>query len=118
MLKTSGGTNSLNGLQANFIQVNYSGGAVTVATTTNGNNVPVNYTLRGIFAASFASGDTLSAVAYADGTVNVYKTSGATTTEIGSVTIPGAGFWTGTGRIGIQLPGGARIDNFAGGTVP
>ena len=53
---------------------------------------------------TFASGDTLSAVALETGTVNVYKTSGATTTVVGTVTIPGAGFWTGTGRIGILLP--------------
>ena len=57
----------------------------------------------------------------ATGTVNVYKTSGAITTLVGTVTIPtaGAGAWTGTGgRIGIQLPTGVRVDNFSGGTVP
>ena len=62
--------------------------------------------------------DTLSAVALETGTVNVYKTSGATTTVVGSVTIPGAGFWTGTGRIGILLPANARVDDFRGATLP
>jgi hypothetical protein len=60
----------------------------------------------------------MSAVALADGTVNVFKTSGATTTLVGTVTIPGAGFWTGTGRIGVLLPTNARIENFSGATVP
>ena len=67
---------------------------------------------------TFTSGDTLSATASAAGTVNVYKTTGSTTTPVATVTIPGAGFWTGTGRIGLQLPNGARVDNFGGGTTP
>jgi hypothetical protein len=37
---------------------------------------------------------------------------------VGTVTIPGAGFWTGNGRIGVLLPTNARIDNFRGATVP
>ncbi len=78
---------------------------------------------RATFAATFAIGDTLTAVALETGTVNVWKTSGATTTLVGTVTIPttGAGAWTfgtGGGRIGIQLPADARVDNFSGGTLP
>ena len=114
ILKASGGTANA---PANFISVGYDPNTnlVTVGTTTNSG---VSYTTRATFAAPFANGDTFSAIAIADGTVFVYKTSGATTTLIGSVTIPGAGFWTGTGRIGMQLPTGARVDNFSGGNVP
>jgi hypothetical protein len=62
-------------------------------------------------------------VANPDGSVLVYKTSGATTTLLGSVAIPtsGSGAWTqgtGGGRIGIYLPTGQRVDNFSGGTIP
>ena len=93
---------------------------VTVATTTNSGGT---LTPRATFAATFANGDTLSAVADGTGAVSVYKTSGATTTAVGSVAIPtsGTGAWTqgtGGGRIGIQLPISQRIDDFAGGTLP
>ena len=46
---------------------------------------------RGTFPAPFVSGDTLTAAAFADGSVHVMKTSGATTTLVGSVTIPTTG---------------------------
>ena len=41
-------------------------------------------------------------------------------TLIGTRTLPNVALWTtGGGRIGMQLPGGgARVDDFAGGTVP
>jgi len=112
ILKASGGTAAA---PANFIRVLYNGTQVVVATTTNSGGL---YTTRGTFSATFATNDTLTAIARADGTVYVYKTNGATTTLLGIATIPGAGFWTGTGRIGMQLPTGARVDNFRGGTVP
>jgi hypothetical protein len=38
------------------------------------------------------------------------------TTQLGAVAIAGAE-WTVSGRIGIRLPLGARVDNFSGGTV-
>jgi uncharacterized repeat protein (TIGR01451 family) len=112
ILKAGGGTATA---PANYISVGYATltGQVIVATTVGGTP-----TIRGTFAATFASGDTLSAVADATGTVYVYKTSGAVTTLVGMVTIPGAGFWTGAGRIGLQLPTNARVDNFSGGTLP
>jgi len=98
-----------------FIRVLYNGGQVVVATTTNGGG---SYTQRGSnLAATFANGDTLTALVDATGTVTVWKTSGATTTLVGSVTITGTGFWTGTGRIGMQVPANGRVDNFSGGTV-
>jgi len=110
-LKASGGTANL---PANFIRVRYSGGQVFVETTTTGG---LTYTARGAFSMSFASGDTLTAAANANGNVFVWKTSGSVTTFVGGVTITGAGFWTGTGRIGIQLQNNARVDDFRGGTV-
>lgn len=117
ILKASGGSATT---PANYIRVNYAGGQVDVATT---NNSGITFVTRATFTASFASGDTLSATAYADGTVSVFKTSGATTTSVGNITIPtsGTGAWaqgTGGGRIGMLLPANARVDNFAGGTVP
>ena len=112
LLKASGGSANT---PASYIRVSYTGGSVEIATTTNTGG---SFTSRATFAATFASGDTLSAVALDTGTVNVYKTTGATTTVVGAVTIPGAGFWTGTGRIGILLPANARVDDFRGATLP
>lgn len=120
ILKASGGSLTT---PVNYIRVNYASGQVAVATTNNGNILAPTYVTRATFPAAFASGDTLTAMVDATGTVNVWKTTGATTTFIGSVTIPtsGAGAWTqatGGGRIGMLLPVGGRVDNFAGGTVP
>jgi hypothetical protein len=117
ILKASGGSNST---PANYISVRYASGTVTVATT---NDAGVTSSIRATFPATFATGDTMTALADASGNVFVWKTSGATTTYVGGVTIPSVGgfSWpqaTGGGRIGILLPTGARVDNFGGGTVP
>ncbi len=123
ILKASGGSAIA---PVNFIRVLYqtaSGGRVLVQTTTNGG---LSYTTRATFTVTnpgFNNNSTLSAVARADGSVAVFKTVGTTTTLVGSVIIPttGVGAWTqgaSGGRIGMQLPSGARVDNFAGGTVP
>ena len=119
ILKASGGSLTT---PANYIRVSYASGQVTVSTTNNGNSLAPAYVTRATFPASFASGDTLSATADADGTVSVFRTSG-TTTLVGSITIAtsGTGAWTqgtGGGRIGMLLPANARVDNFSGGTVP
>ena len=119
MLKASGGTAAF---PANYIRVLYNNGAVAVSTTTNGNSFPASYTTRGTFPVAFTSGDVLTAQADATGTVSVWKTTGATTTFVGQVAIPtsGTGAWTqgtGGGRMGLLLPVGGRVDNFAGGTV-
>jgi hypothetical protein len=104
---------------ANAIRVRYltgGGGQVIVETTTNG----FAYVSRGALAGSFANGDTLTALADASGIVYVWKTSGATTTFLGQVQLPTTGdnsFTTGSGRIGIHMPRGGRIDNFDGGTI-
>jgi len=118
VLKASGGTANT---PANYIRVFYNtGSGITVGTTTNAG---VTTTARATFPATFANGDTLSAMADATGLVAVWKTSGATTTFLGSVTIPtsGTGAWTqgtGGGRIGLMLPTNARVDNFSGATLP
>jgi hypothetical protein len=116
MLKASGGTLAL---PQNFIRVQYNAGSVAVATTAN---LGVSFTPRGSFATTFANGDRLTAQADATGSVSIWKTSGATTTFVGTAVIPtaGAGAWpqgTGGGRIGISLPANARIDDFAAGSL-
>ena len=123
MLKATGNTNTTTGLQANFVRVLYTtsgGGTITVQTTTNtgGTYAPAGTTLTGF--GGFASGDTITAMVDATGVVSVWRTSAGTVTLIGTRTLPNVALWTtGGGRIGIQLPGGgARVDDFAGGTVP
>ena len=115
---SNGGGSAAN--PANYIRVQFqttNGGRVLVQTTTNGNTFTPNYTTIGTLASGlFATGDTLTAVANADGSVDVWKTTAANvTTYVGR---SGRPRFTGTGRIGIQLPGNARVDTFSGGTVP
>ncbi|MFN8597516.1 MAG: DUF11 domain-containing protein, partial [Anaerolineae bacterium] len=122
LMKVSGAP-VLAGVAPNFLSVVYqtaNGGQIVVQTTTNYGGVQ---TVRATFPATFAAGDTLSAVADGTGTVYVYKTSGAVTTFVGMVNIPtsGAGAWApgaSGGRIGVLLPTGARVDDFRGGTLP
>ncbi len=119
VLKASGSFNAL-GYYTDAIRVRYATGggtAVVVETTTNG----LSFTQRAQFSATFASGNTLTALADASGTVYVWKTAAATTTFIGQVTLPTTGqnsFTTGGGRIGMYLPSGARVDDFKGGNAP
>ena len=104
------------GVYPSAIRVRYStggGGQVIVETTTNGG---LTFTNRGTLAGVFANGDILTAFADENGTVYVWKTSGATTTLLGQAAA-GAAF-TGIGRIGLSMPSGGRVDNFAGGNVP
>jgi uncharacterized repeat protein (TIGR01451 family) len=115
VLKATGGPATT---PSNFIRVSYQNNTntLTVATTTNSG---VTMTTRASFTVTLASNDVLSAAAYNDGTVRVYKNGVA----IGSVAIStsGLGAWTqgtGGGRIGIQLPTGQRVDAFSGGTIP
>lgn len=112
MLKASG-TNST---PTSFIRVRYStssGGQVIVESTTNGG---LSFTSQTAMAAPFATGNVLSAIAQTDGTVTVFRTAGATTTLIGTRSVPGA-VGTGGGRIGFQLTNNGRIDDFRGGNV-
>jgi hypothetical protein len=114
VLKATGGSVAL---PTSFIRVRYettAGGRVVVATTTNGG---LSYTTRATLPGAFANGNTLSAIALNNGQVFVYKTVGATTTVVGAATVP-APWSTGVGRIGMQVPNGARVDNFRGAVVP
>jgi uncharacterized repeat protein (TIGR01451 family) len=121
MLKAT--VNTTNGLRPNFIRVLYTtanGGTITVQTTTNSGGA---YTAAGpaITQTGFVSGDTLTAFVDASGLVNIWKTSGTTgvTTPIGTRTPAANPLWSsGSGLIGMQLPAGARVDNFSGGTMP
>jgi hypothetical protein len=122
VLKVTGGSATI---PANFIRVQYSsagGGTLTVASTTNGGltfTSATGGTLTGF--GNFVTGDTLTAVVDQTGVVYLWKTTAANvTTAIGNATPVASGtLWsTGGGRIGVQLPNGARIDNFRGGDVP
>jgi hypothetical protein len=113
VLEASGNFNAL-GFYPSAIRVRYQTGGtnqVIVETTSNG----VQFTQNGALNATFASGDTMTALVGASGTVYVWKTSGGTSTFLGqaasTLTVTG-------GFIGVALPSGARVDDFAGGTVP
>ena len=92
---------------------------MVVETTNNG----VLFTQRGTaMNATFAVGDKLTALVDAAGLVTVWQTTAANvTTQLGTVQLPITGtnsFTIGSGRIGVFLPSGARVDNFSGGNVP
>jgi hypothetical protein len=112
MLKATGGFSTQS--PSTFLRVRYDnggGGQVVLESTTF---YGLSYTQLGTLTGTFANGDTLSVVANADGSVDVWKTSGASTTYLGNISTT----FTGTGRIGIQLPPGGRVDNFSGGNLP
>ena len=115
---TNGGGSNAN--PASYIRVQYQttgGGQVLVQTTTNGNNVLPTFTTIGTLpSGAFATGDRLTAVANADGSVDAWRTTAANVTTYLGRTATSA--FTGTGRIGIQLPTNARVDDFRGATVP
>ena len=61
---------------------------------------------------TWAIGDTLTAVANADGSVDVWRNAtywGRSSAASGFI---------GTGRIGVRLPNNSRVDNFNGQTLP
>lgn len=104
ILKAAGGPATA---PVNYIRVRLTSTTVVVETTTNSGGA---FTTRGTLTATFGNGNTLTAVANADGSVDVWQN----TTNVGRVT--GTTF-TGTGRIGMQLINSARVDNFSGGTL-
>lgn len=112
LLKVSGGSATL---PANWVRIRANGASVVVDTTTNSG---VAYSTAGTLTnanSAFANGNVLEAMVDANGVVYVWKN----TTYVGSVLLPNNTLWTtGAGRIGMQLPAGSRVDNFAGGTVP
>lgn len=112
LLKASGGTAPN---LTTYLRVRITASNVVVERTTNGAAANPTFTALGTFAASFANGDTLTAVANADGSVDVWRTAAAG----GSVYLghSATSASTGTGRIGIRLPAAAQADNFAGGSL-
>jgi len=115
ILKASGG---LATLPQNYQRVRYDSsgtGQMIVETTTN---FGFTFSTVGSFPATLANGDTVTALANADGSVDVWKTTGATTTYLGrSAAVTAGSPFLGGGRIGMQLASGSRVDNFAGGSV-
>jgi hypothetical protein len=101
-------------VQQNFIRVRYQAGQIIVETVGLFGLLSVTQTL--VQSATLGNGDTLTALANIDGSVDVWTTTAANvTTFVGRSTASGS--FTGGGRIGMQLNNGARVDNFAGGTV-
>jgi hypothetical protein len=105
------------GLRTNFVRVRYNAGQVIVETSTN---TGVTYSAIGTLPGAFTNGDTITAlIDPVTATVYVWKTTPANiTTFIGPVQLPMNALWTGGGTIGMQMVAGARVDNFAGSTVP
>jgi hypothetical protein len=112
VLKANGNVLPILVVQLNYIRVRYSAGQVVVDYTTN---YGASFTQTAAMPASLANGDTLTALANIDGSVDVWKTTGATTTYIGRSA--SVATFAGPGRIGMQLNTGAQVDDFAGGTV-
>ena len=112
ILKASGGSTAN---PASYIRVGYltQTNMVQIQTTTNSGG---SYSSLGSFPATLANGDTLTAVANSDGSVHVWITTVANVTTYLGRSATSA--FTGTGRIGLQLPLSARVDNFRGGTTP
>jgi hypothetical protein len=116
-LKATGAIFGQATLPQNFIRVQYNSGAqqITVATTTNGGGAFTTAGTLGGFG-GFASGNMLTASVDQTGLVTVRKN---VTTVIGTVQLPNVALWTtGGGRIGMQLPNGARVDDFSGANLP
>jgi hypothetical protein len=106
-LKASGAYS--NGAYPRAIRVRYNAGQVFVETTTNGTTFVNAATLT----ASFVNGDRLTALVDGNGKVTVWKTAGTVSTVLGTANTT----FNAVGRIGLSLPIGARVDDFAGGTV-
>ena len=101
------------GQHQNFIRVRYQAGQIIVETVGLW-GLSVTQTL--VQAATLGNGDTLTALANIDGSVDVWTTTAANVTTYVGRSLASASF-TGGGRIGMQLNTNARVDNFAGGTV-
>lgn len=115
LLKASG--NFVLGSYASYVRVRYNNGAILADTTINGVGFANQVTVTG--SAALAAGDTLVAQCDAGGTVNVWRVRGGSTSFLGSATLPASSpAGASGGRIGVNLPVNARIDDFAGGTVP
>jgi hypothetical protein len=117
VLKATGAILGSPAAPMNYIRVQYNAttAQVTVATTINGGG---NFTSAGTLAVAggFAVGDRLTVSVDQTGLVTVRKN---VTTVAGTVQLPNNALWTsGGGRIGMQLPNGARVDDFGGANLP
>jgi len=110
LLKATGGLLGIQALPQSYLRVRPNGAQVFVEGT---GNYGVTFSTYGSLAGTVGNGDRLSAVAAASGQVTVWRTSGTTTTSLGTASTP----FTGSGRIGLQLANGARADDFAGGNA-
>jgi hypothetical protein len=117
VLKSSGGVTVV---PQNFVRVRVATGngtcappivspCVVVESTTN---FGINFTTLATLTGAVANGSTLVARIDNTGHVDVWLE----TTWLGSAEA-GASFDDETGRIGVQMPTGARIDNFVGGAA-
>ncbi len=109
LLKASGGSATI---PTNFIRVRSTGTQVLVETTTNAG---FSYAALGSFTAATAIGDRLVVAVNETGAVQVWKLTGATASYLGQT---GPSTFTGTGRAGMQLQVGARVDDFGAATLP
>jgi hypothetical protein len=104
----------------NYVRVRYNAGAIVAdTTTTRGASFANAATIAS--GVTLAAGDTLLAQCTSAGVVTVWKVQAGVPALLGTASLPASGataFVAGTGRIGVELPGGARVDDFAGGTVP
>lgn len=108
VLKATGGSANT---PASFVRVRITGTQVVVETTTNSG---IGYTQHGTVNLALTTNDRLTALVDAGGGVYLWKNG----VYAGNVQLPNVAAWTtGGGRIGMQLPNGARVDDFAGGTV-
>jgi hypothetical protein len=98
------------------LTVQYSTSGTGSVTVNSVNGATTNLgTFTGV---TFAQGDTMTAVANADGSVDVWKTTAAPANVTTLIGHSATSSQTGGGKIGVQLNTGARIDDFAGGTLP
>lgn len=105
-LKASGGTAAA---PQNYIRVRPGINQVIVESTVNSGG---SFTNLGTLAATgLGNGSTLTAVANADGSVDVWNGN----TYLGR---SGTSAFTGGGRIGMQMVSTGQVDNFSGGTLP
>ncbi|NOT83530.1 MAG: choice-of-anchor D domain-containing protein [Methylococcaceae bacterium] len=119
-LKATGpiGVLAVSGQLQNAIRVQYNAGNVTIATTNNGDALVPTYTTVGAAiptGGNLVNGNGLRTAVDNTGKVWVWKVVGATTTLLtpAGVQLPNVALWTtGGGKVGMQLPNGAIVDNF------
>ncbi len=111
ILKATGGTAAAPQI---YLRVRVAVGQVVVERTANAGGT---FATLATWATTVGVGDRLTAVANADGSVDVWQTAAAGgTTYLGHSATSAS---TGGGRVGIRMPAGvARLDNFGAQTLP